>query len=293
MGNMNFNKPERKLTRFGTPLRYPGGKAKLTKWFKDLIIYNDIENCHYIETYAGGAGAAINLLLSGVVSKITINDIDPMIHSFWWSLLNHTDELIEMIIKTEVTPENWYIQKEIMLQHECYSLIEKGFATFFLNRTNRSGILTGGMIGGKKQDGNYKIDARYNKSELINRIKLIANYASDITLFQHDALEMFEWIDNCNPKETLLYLDPPYYNKGSQLYRNHYTYDDHVAISDKVRNTKVPCIVTYDNCIEIERIYEGVSRDKFHIGYSTHMHRPTATELLFHRNIKLHDIPMA
>lgn len=284
-------KEEKNSIRFGTPLRYPGGKAKLTNWFHELINYNNLQNCHYIELYAGGAGAAIKLLLTGAVKTITINDNDPVVYAFWWSVLNKTNELIELIEITDVTPDNWYKQKHIMMNHAEYSMLEKGFSTFFLNRTNRSGILKGGMIGGKNQTGNYKIDARFNKDNLIKRICHIANLKKNIHLFNNDAIEMFDWIKSCNPKETLVYLDPPYYNKGSQLYRNFYTYKDHENISKLVDTIETPCIVTYDNCQEIRDLYSNLSAETFNIKYSAHLDRPNATELLFYKNLKLHSLP--
>ncbi|MFK4050507.1 DNA adenine methylase [Acinetobacter venetianus] len=279
-------------TRFGTPLRYPGGKAKLTKWFQQLIDFNNINNCHYIELYAGGAGAAIKLLLNGNVKTITINDSDPVIYAFWWSVLNKTEELVKLIENIEITPDSWYQQKHIMINHEDFSLLEKGFSAFFLNRTNRSGILKGGMIGGKNQLGNYKLDARFNKIDLIQRIRSIEKFKNNIHIFNEDAINMFDWIDSCNPKETLVYLDPPYYNKGSQLYRNFYTYKDHENIASLVKTIKTPCVVTYDNCYEIRELYEELDSETFNIRYSAHMDRPNATELLFYKNLALHDIPL-
>lgn len=279
-------------TRFATPLRYPGGKAKLTKWFSEIIHFNNLDDCHYIELYAGGAGAAIKLLLSGSVKSITINDSDPIIFAFWWSVLNQTDNLIELIEKTPVDLENWNIQRNIMLNYEQFSLLERGFSAFYLNRTNRSGILKGGVIGGKNQNGNYKIDARFNKVNLISRIRDIEKYKHEINIFNEDAKDMFVKLNTYDPSNTLVYLDPPYYDKGSQLYRNYYTYNDHEIISNLVEKIEMPCIITYDNCKEIKELYKNFNSEMFNIKYSAHMERPNATELLFYKNIKLHSVPI-
>ncbi|MGL9637387.1 DNA adenine methylase, partial [Escherichia coli] len=164
--------------RFNTPLRYPGGKAKLTNFVEELLRLNRFTSIHYAEPYAGGAGLALNLLMKGSAEVIHLNDINNAVYSFWYSVLNHCDELCSLIEDTGVTIDEWHRQKDIMSKQLDVTTLELGFSTFFLNRTNRSGILKGGVIGGKKQDGNWKLDARYNKKDLMDRIQKI-NKKSD------------------------------------------------------------------------------------------------------------------
>ena len=170
-----------------TPLRYPGGKTKVYDYVKELIFLNECTT--YIEPYAGGAGVAINLLLNGDVKKIMINDYDRAIYAFWYSVLYHTEELIFKIEKTEVCIEEWYRQKEIQnYKQETEDLLELGFSTLFLNRVNHSGIIKGGVIGGKNQDGNYKMDCRFNKNSIIKRIRAIARNRSRIKIYNLDVI---------------------------------------------------------------------------------------------------------
>ncbi|SEJ63451.1 DNA adenine methylase [Azotobacter beijerinckii] len=274
---------------FVTPLRYPGGKGRLGAWLADLIQHNGLQSGCYVEPYAGGAGAAVYLLVNGYVDRIIINDADPVVYAFWWALLNETDRLVDLILSTPVTIETWHEQREVLLNEKVDDLTKLGFATFFLNRTNRSGIIKGGVIGGQSQEGKYKIDARYNKEGLAARVSRLAGLRERINLFNMDAMEFLEReIDRC----SLIYLDPPYYKKGSQLYRNHYKPSDHAAIAERVKVLEVPWLVSYDNCAEIAELYSDVPGVEFSLHYSTHNSRPKAKELLFYGNIALHASPI-
>ena len=174
-----------------SPLRYPGGKNKLSSYVQQLIKYNNLEKCTYIEPYTGGGAVALRLLFDGVVDNIIINDFDRSIYAFWYSVLNYTDELCSLIEKTPVTMENWFKQRDIQKEKDNVDLLTLGFSTLFLNRTNRSGIIKAGVIGGLNQTGNYKIDCRFNKDNIIEKIKSIANFKEKITLYNLDTLKIY------------------------------------------------------------------------------------------------------
>ena len=259
--------------RFGTPLRYPGGKGKLTDYFKEVLEVNGI-NGTYIEPYAGGAGVAINLLLDGKVSDIVINDYDPSIYSFWKTLKNYPEYLLEKIDMTEISVKEWNIQREIQ-QCKCTAPINTlGFSTFYLNRTNRSGVLTGGIIGGKNQTGEYKIDARYNKSILKQRIEKISEFSDSITVNGLDANNFLRYrLSNYKRKNTLIYIDPPYYDKGSCLYMNHYDDKDHKELAETLNPLKYKWILSYDNVKFITDLYKGRNKTEMVLNYSSYSSR--------------------
>ncbi|EME8860622.1 DNA adenine methylase [Enterobacter mori] len=246
--------------RFNTPLRYPGGKGKLSNFMLNVIEVNNLSPIHYAEPYAGGAGLALKLLDLNVAERIILNDINLSVYAFWHSVLNNADTLCSMIYNTPVTMDEWYKQKEIINNTSNYDLLTIGFSTFFLNRTNRSGILKGGVIGGKKQDGEWKLDARYNKKDLISRIKNIHAAKDRIELFNLDAIEFINNVVIRLPENSLTYLDPPYYVKGKGLYINHYNHEDHVNVANVVQSDiKTPWIVSYDNTPEIRNMYKTQS----------------------------------
>lgn len=276
---------------FVTPLRYPGGKGRLGAWLAGLIRHNELQGGCYVEPYAGGAGAAVYLLVNDHIDRIAINDLDPVVHAFWWAVLNDTDRFKEMILETPVTMDTWHAQREVLANPMDVDRTTLGFATFFLNRTNRSGMIKGGVIGGQKQTGKYLIDARYNKDGLAERVTKIGNLRNRIQLFNMDAMELLSSPCLELNERSLVYLDPPYYEKGSQLYRNHYQPDDHQRIAQAVMEIESPWLVTYDNCDEIQTLYQGVKGVEFSLHYSTHMLRPKATEAMFYGNIKLHSLP--
>lgn len=244
--------------RFDSPLRYPGGKRRLAEFVADTVVANEVQGGTYVEPFAGGASVALYLLFNEFVNQIIINDIDRSIYSFWYSTLNYTDELCEMIKHTDISVAVWDIQKAIQLNKANADLLELGFSTFFLNRTNRSGILNGGVIGGKEQKGKYKIDARFNKTNLIRRIKKIGLYRDRINLYNLDAMDFIEEVRPSINEQALVYFDPPYYTQGSSLYVNHFTPHDHEALSVFIQQLECKWILTYDYTPEIVGLYRNV-----------------------------------
>lgn len=211
----------------------------------------------YIEPFAGGAGIAIELLLNGVVNQIVINDYDKGIWSFWKAILTETDRFINEIRNVPLTIYEWERQHEICINHNDRYSFELGFATFYMNRTNRSGIIKGGVIGGIEQNGNWTMDVRFNRNELIKRIQNIAKKKKNIKLYNKD---VNSFINSYVPRydNALIYFDPPYYKKGKQLLYEFFTYEDHVRIEAMISNN-VCCdwIITYDVATEIEEIYKN------------------------------------
>jgi DNA adenine methylase len=254
-----------------SPLRYPGGKAILTDFLSATIEANKIKNCTYLEPYAGGAGAAVNLLLAGKVSRIVLNDADRSVWSFWHSVLHHTEALVELIRKTPVSVKEWQRQRAIY-HARPRRIVELGFAAFYLNRCNRSGIMpTGGVIGGLDQKGKWKIDARYNPKELIRRIERLSVLRDKIQLRRLDAIDFLrtELLREQDRSSHFVYLDPPYYVKGSRLYLNYYEPKDHAALARFLRRIKnVNWLVTYDNTLEIRELYSWREIVDFQLQYS-------------------------
>ena len=260
---------ECKLRNFYSPLRYPGGKGKLANYFHAIIEENNLCDGHYVEPYAGGASVALSLLFHEYVSKIIINDFDRSIYAFWYSVLNKTQELCDLILKTPITLSNWRKCKEIQTKKRKASLLALGFSTFYLNRTNWSGIINGGVIGGKNQQGQWKIDARFNKKDLINRIKRIADYKNRIEVYNLDACELPQRLKKSLPKKTFFYFDPPYYLKGKKLYVNYYNYQDHIAVARKIKSlNKFHWAVSYDNREEIKTLYSKYRRLEYSLIYT-------------------------
>lgn len=269
------------MSKFYSPLRYPGGKNKLAAFIAQICIENGI-NGHYVEPYSGGASVALFLLFEGYVEKITINDKDRSIYAFWYSVLNKTKQLCSLIENTEITIEEWRKQKEVQSRKENADLLELGFSTFFLNRTNRSGIINGGMIGGVEQNGDYLIDCRFNKVDLIKRIQKIALRKKDIHLYKKDALKLIEKIQKESENTNVIfYFDPPYYYKGNSLYMNHYERENHRQVSEKIKSiTNICWIVSYDNVSEIKELYSDCDKKEYSFRHTAHSTR-IGKEILF------------
>lgn len=266
-----------------TPLRYPGGKTSLFEYFDNVIKQHSWKDVVYIEPYAGGAGAALSLLLLEKVHSIVINDRDPAIYAFWKSITENSELFINKIETTPLTVAEWKVQKEIYKTADQSDLLKLGFATFFLNRTNRSGILNAGPIGGMTQDGNYKIDARFNKQKMIDKIRLISLYKDRIKVSNADGIDIIKKYSK--DERSFFYIDPPYFVKGADLYLNAFKLEDHKKLASVLRaRTDVKWLLTYDNEATIRELYSDLEQEPFDLRYSAHLNSRLGSEVMIFSN---------
>lgn len=268
-----------------SPLRYPGGKYKLYKYVSETMKENSCTT--YIEPFCGGSALSLELLYAGIAKKIIINDYDYSIYCFWYSILYYTDNFVKKIIEVNVDINEWHRQKKIRENIDTEDVLSIGFSTFFLNRTNRSGIIDkAGPIGGFQQNGNYKIDCRFNKKNLIDRILKIAERRYDILVYNMEALTFIDEVI-LKTRKSFTFFDPPYYNKGPGLYTNFYCHGDHENlakyIQNKLKNRK--WIVSYDNVHEVKNMYRGTTQFEFSLNYSLQTKKSGSEVMFLSKNI--------
>lgn len=276
---------------FYSPLRYPGGKGRVADYFKKIFHDNLLYDGTYIEPYAGGASVALSLLFNEYASKIIINDKDFALYSFWFAILNHTDDFLKKLNDTDVNFDNWLIQKNLQNEKHNNPLLDVGFSTFFLNRTNRSGILKAGIIGGKAQSGQWKMDARFNKIDLTKRIEKIALYKDKISIYNLDAIDLIKSLKPKLDSKSLFYFDPPYYVKGKDLYMNYYSHNDHEQVAKAISSIKVQkWVVSYDDVEPIQINYNKFRQKKFQLDYSAGNNNKKGNEIMiFSDNLFISD----
>ena len=269
-----------------SPLRYPGGKAKVYNYIRTLIELNGLNGETYIEPFAGGAGLALKLLLNNDVKKIVINDFDPAIYAFWYCVLNNSQQICNFINDVPLTISEWDKQHDIYTNQNDYSRIELAQATLYLNRTNVSGIINGGVIGKRDQTGKYKMSARFNKEELIKKIKEISSLSDRIDLFNLDAID---FLQNILPHyyKVFINFDPPYVAKGGQLYKNAFTEADHEMLRNQIAICRRKWIVTYDVCDLVANLYKNYRGSYIDIYYSANGARKAKEYVFFSNNMVL------
>lgn len=254
--------------RYGTlsPLRYPGGKAALAGLFADIIAELGMDTPTYVEPYAGGAGAGIALLREGLVDRLVINDFDPAVHAFWNSVMNRNDDFLQLVQEVPLTIDEWKHQREVYRAGDSDSLA-LGFAFFYLNRTNRSGVLSGGVIGGLSQQGTYKMDARFNRQTLSGRIAALGKLADKVVVSDLDGRTVIR--NFANDPSVFMYIDPPYVQAGSKLYLNAFDARDHEALARIVDEAEgAHWLMTYDVAPLIERLYARHFQSRYELNYS-------------------------
>ena len=269
---------------FITPLRYPGGKRRLVYFFQDLIECNDLIGARYVEPFAGGAGLALSLLVSGYVGEVYLNDLDVAIYIFWKTVLEKPEELCQRIKDVSIDIETWKHQREVITHPGRYSEVEVALAAFYLNRTNRSGILRGGVIGGLEQSGKWKMSARFNKEDLVRRIRRIAAYKDRIQVYNQEAVQFLHELPQRVPlaEKCLVYADPPYYARGHSLYYDHYRPEDHQRLARAMRALPCPWVVSYDDVDAVYILYQGVSYFRYQLHYAAQTRRYSGEVMFLH-----------
>ncbi len=270
-----------------SPLRYPGGKSRFYMYVRQILDCNDLLGETYIEPFAGGAGLALKLLFNNDVKRIVINDYDTAIYAVWHSILFKTEEFCELVNNAVLEQEEWSRQREIYFARKTDNLLALGFATFFLNRTNISGVIQGGIIGGQQQTGNYKMDARFNKKTLITKINRIAKKRERIVLLNQDAKELLQPKHLNKFHNALVYLDPPYVKKGAQLYKNAFVEKDHRELYELISHCRRKWIVTYDICPFVADLYKPFRSSHLDVTYSVHTSKKAQEYIFFSNNLLL------
>ena len=258
--------------KFDSPLRYPGGKAALAPFLAKTISMNDLDGCAYYEPFAGGAGAALRLLRDGAVSCVHINDLDPRIASFWRAAIGESERFADAITSVKLNVREWKRQRDVYLREDSSKPFELGFATFYLNRCNRAGILFGAApIGGYEQAGKWKLDARFYRETLAERVLYLGRRAAQIHISSMDAQQfLVEKLPRGRGRSRVFaYLDPPYWEKGGRLYFNSYSPKDHNGLAQYMQRQKaLNWVMSYDNAQEVRKMYADSSISELSVRYS-------------------------
>jgi len=265
--------PIRHVGNAASPFRYPGGKGFLTSYLDDQIRQRfGHKKPSYAEPFCGGAGSALNLLVDGSVSHLHLNDADYRIFSAWKAMLDETDRFLEnlRVVKPDLTTWEESLQKLHEKPTSQYSF-DVGFATFFINRTSRSGVVLGsGPIGGYNQEGNWKIDARFNKAGLSERIRRIGNLSDSISLSCLDGLEFCRQLEKEKCLDTtFLFVDPPYVHAGGRLYHDGMNLAKHDALAEWLLSGIAPhCLLTYDDHRVVRENFTTMQEHRIQVRYS-------------------------
>ncbi len=270
-----------------SPLRYPGGKTKLYTYVKSILEENNLIGQTYIEPFAGGSGLALKLLLNGDVKRIVLNDYDPAIYSFWYCVLNESEQLCDFIMNVDLSLDEWDYQKNIYTNQNQYNILEVAKATLFLNRTNVSGIIKGGMIGGRNQTGAYGINARFNRDDLVSKIENISNHSQQIELYNMDAKDFIKPKILHHYYKTFINFDPPYVEKGGQLYKNSFIEKDHEELCKAIGKCSRKWMVTYDVNPLIKRLYRNYRGTEIILNYYAKTVRKSRELVYFSNNLIL------
>ena len=265
-----------------TPLRYPGGKTWLLDYVKAFARFHKLSSTTIVEPYGGSASISVGLIRSQLVTDATVCERDPLIVAFWNVAIHRNEELIEYLSSLEINMETWYGLRRYLdlektnLQNE----LEAAGAFLFFNRTNYSGIIKGGPLGGKKQLSKYKLNCRFNKGRIADKIRSLKALEDKLKIIQIDGLEYMKNHALQSPDNVFFYVDPPYYGAGKDLYRFYFTDFDHQQLSAFLTGTEIPWLLSYDDAEFIRNLYQKKSNLPVYTDYQSGHLRRGVKELL-------------
>lgn len=267
-------------------IRYAGGKNKLSNHILDRIIGFYCDNGYdyeYREPFFGAGAIGIRLLESSSrIKKVFINDFDLGISSIWTAVINQPEELISKLKVFKPTAGAFFDFKEKILAWEGQEPdLDLAFMKIAIHQMSFSGLGTkaGGPIGGKSQLSAYDVSCRWSIPHLSKYIRRYNKLFSNRTIRENRCFGLdFEEVIKKKGK-AFLYLDPPYYEKGPELYQHFFTDHDHFRLAHVLQKTEYPWLLSYDNCVAIRKIYDWAECMEIDINYTINTSR-VKTELL-------------
>ena len=259
------------MTILLSPLRYPGSKIRVVDYMSKVLDFNGFRADILVEPFVGGGSVFLNFLANDWAKRVIIGDKDRLIFSFWKTLFGDTRYLINFIRKVNINLREFKYYKQITVNQSEYEEKKLAEACLFLNRTSYSGLLTDdvGPIGGKLQKSEYKIDCRFNRKTLIERIEEIAKFKPKVKVLPYDWERTIDYaLEKSKEAKLLFYLDPPFYLKGHLLYRCYFENGEHYELSEKIKSLKFKWILSYDKGPEIRKMYSEFIKKGLAFPYS-------------------------
>ena len=267
--------------------RYPGGKAKLCgRILHHLSRLMDDSITQYRELFFGGGSVGIKYVQKKECPKqIWLNDKDVGIACLWTSVIRYPDSLKKLVLAYKPTVDSFYQLKNDLLNTTSVPDTEEevaqvGFNKLALHQITYSGLglKSGGPLGGVAQLSKYKVDCRWSPAYICKKINTVHKVFSNKEVI-HEACTSydFEKIITDTSMKALLYLDPPYFVKGSQLYHESFTHQDHTRLCENLKNTQHKWLLSYDACEEIKEMYSWATIEEVEVNYSITASKDTAT----------------
>ena len=241
-----------------SPLRYPGGKRKLAPMLAHLLLLAGRKPKLFIEPFAGGAAVSIALLEQGLIEAIALADRDPLIAGFWSVVFSpQASKLADRIYDTAISVKEWDRQRK----SDPTDPVEIAFKCLYLNRTSFSGSLMDrtGPIGGARQKGAYKIDCRFNRSVLAERVLELSRLSSHVAFVRCQGYRatFAQMRRRADGSSALWYLDPPFFNKAKRLYRYSFEPQEHEDLADQLDTLPGEWVLSYDDVPQARQMYQA------------------------------------
>ncbi len=259
-------------------LRYAGGKQKLARQIAGRLAQatsGEITECRF--PFLGGASVELAVLRLGMgIRRVWLNDRDPGVASLWTAVMRCPEMLKDRIRGFIPSTDCFYQFKSTLgevdaVPTDIEDMVEVGFEALVLNRISFSGlgVMSGGPLGGRHQNGKCKIGSRWNAKRLCHEVDEAHRLLSSVEIMGGACTCLdFAEVLRVGSETVLLYLDPPYHDKGGQLYRFPFLWGDHERLARLLRGSRHRWLLSYDNCQAIRNLYYWATVDEVRVAYS-------------------------
>jgi DNA adenine methylase len=259
-------------------LRYPGGKTNVVGQITSRLqaMFAGLSpSAEYREPFIGSGAVAISLL-QRQPGPAWINDRDPAMAALWDSVINRSDslKLLVTLFSDIINVNYFYYYKKYLcsiVNPEDLQRFDPGWvalAKLAVHQMSFSGLGTcaGGPLGGRSQRGQSRVYSRYNAELLCTKIDSCRDILSTVPL-RNGICTCLDFEELFSPGEAVIYLDPPYYEAGPELYQHSFHHNDHVRLAGLLRKETRPWLLSYDANPAILDLYSWARIEEIEVPY--------------------------
>ena len=229
-----------------SPLRYPGGKFRLSKTIFGYIP----DHKEYRELMVGGGSVFLRMLDAYPERKYWINDINSDLIAFWKTLKSKSFSLADEAESFKNRYKDNGKELFILLKNrdDWKGEFEIALRLYILNMISFSGLVDAGGYSKLSFEGRFTVAS-------FSRIRELSNKLKNVKITNRS----FESVTKKFGSDVFLYIDPPYFKqKNSKLYGIRGTYHinfNHLLLRETLNNSKFNWLLSYDDSEYIRELY--------------------------------------
>lgn len=273
-----------------SPLRYPGGKSRI--WEHLAAQYTqaplgELDAEIWFEPFAGGLGAGLKMLQESIIGELWFCEANRGLGALWGELVANPTALIDTVssLPERMSLDVYQEALAVLAAPDSYPQLQVAVAALVVNRCSRSGMVTPttGPIGGKQQDGKYRVGDRWNLPRTISTLEKLAPLTRYMRFVGPDGISALAGLPNSGfAEEVFVFADPPYVGAGQRLYQHGLDESGHRALADALHDLdETHWVLAYDEAPLVRELYEGLHIQEYTLHHTANRSKSGAELLIY------------